>query len=46
MMKPREEEQICERCGYPIDDYKCVCPYCGKSFGCDCCIGPDAVTGG
>jgi hypothetical protein len=39
-------EPVCERCGYPIDDCKCVCPYCGESAGCECCIGNDKVTGG
>jgi hypothetical protein len=40
------EEPICERCGYPIDDCKCVCPYCGESSNCKCSIGVDKATGG
>jgi hypothetical protein len=40
------EEPICERCGYPIDDCKCVCPYCGESVNCECGIGIDKATGG
>ena len=39
-------EPICDRCGNPIDDCKCVCPYCGESSGCECCIGSDKATGG
>ncbi len=39
-------EIMCENCGHPIDDCKCVCPYCGESAGCECCIGARAVTGG
>ncbi|SNQ62297.1 hypothetical protein [Candidatus Methanoperedens nitratireducens] len=39
-------EPKCENCGNPIDDCNCVCPYCGETALCDCCIGRDAVTGG
>lgn len=39
-------ELICDRCGSPIDDCKCVCPYCGESSRCECCVGPDKATGG
>jgi hypothetical protein len=45
-MKSEEVEPICEKCGYPIDDCKCVCPYCGESAGCECGIGIDKATGG
>ncbi|HUW47695.1 MAG TPA: hypothetical protein VMW36_03000 [Patescibacteria group bacterium] len=44
-MKRKSEIPLCERCQNPIDNCKCLCPYCGKSSGCDCCI-DDAVTGG
>ncbi len=36
----------CDNCGEPIDDCKCVCPYCGETDGCTCCIGTEKVTGG
>ncbi len=36
----------CDNCGEPIDDCKCVCPYCGETDGCVCCVGTDKVTGG
>jgi hypothetical protein len=39
-------EPRCENCGEPIDQCKCVCPYCGETDGCTCCIGSDKVTGG
>jgi hypothetical protein len=45
-MNSEEMEVTCDRCGYPIDDCKCICPYCGESAGCECCIGNDKVTGG
>jgi len=31
-------EPICDRCGNLIDHCECVCPYCGESSGCECCI--------
>ena len=45
-MKTEVRVPICEKCGYPIDDCKCVCPYCGETSDCQCCIGTDKVTGG
>ena len=45
-MDSEKDEPICEMCGYPIDDCKCVCPYCGESESCECCIGNDKTTGG
>jgi len=33
-----EKIPLCENCGQPIDDCKCVCPYCGETSGCLCCI--------
>jgi len=36
----------CEKCGQPIDECKCRCPYCGETAACDCCIGVDKATGG
>ena len=45
-MESEKEELVCERCGYPIDDCKCVCPYCGESEDRECCIGNDKATGG
>jgi len=29
-----------------IDDCQCVCPYCGETTKCECCIGIEVVTGG
>jgi hypothetical protein len=37
---------ICERCGNPINDCTCRCPYCGEIGLCECCIGRQTVTGG
>ncbi len=31
-MKKKEELPRCQNCGNPIDDCKCVCPYCGESI--------------
>ena len=45
-MAKEKKELCCDNCGHPIDDCKCVCPYCGESAGCHCCIGNDKVTGG
>jgi hypothetical protein len=45
-MKSEEKMPLCEKCGCPIDECKCVCPYCGESSGCECCVGTDAATGG
>jgi hypothetical protein len=47
-MKKKEEQEIprCERCGNPIDDCTCACPYCGETTGCDCCAGYGRATGG
>ncbi|MEM2943721.1 MAG: hypothetical protein QW087_03160 [Methanomassiliicoccales archaeon] len=41
-----ELELICQFCGRPINQCACVCPYCGESCGCECCIGLDKATGG
>lgn len=41
-----EDRPRCEKCGNFIDDCKCVCPYCGETDGCTCCIGNDKTTGG
>jgi len=41
-----EELPRCERCGNPIDDCKCACPYCGETHGCTCCAGYGKATGG
>jgi hypothetical protein len=45
-VKKKEEEPRCDNCGNLIDDCRCVCPYCGESAGCHCCIGDDKATGG
>ncbi|MGB9659650.1 MAG: hypothetical protein ACPLY9_03920, partial [Nitrososphaerales archaeon] len=37
---------LCERCGQPVDNCECICPYCGETCCCDCCIGMDKATGG
>lgn len=37
---------ICDRCAAPLDECKCVCPYCGESKGCMCAIGPDSPMAG
>jgi len=29
----------CENCGYPFEECRCSCPYCGETSLCDCCIG-------
>ncbi|MGD6934079.1 MAG: hypothetical protein ACQCN5_07735 [Candidatus Bathyarchaeia archaeon] len=42
----KEERPRCEKCGNFIDDCKCVCPYCGETDGCTCCVGNDKATGG
>jgi hypothetical protein len=44
--KATETVPLCDNCGNPIDDCKCVCPYCGETDGCTCCIGADKATGG
>ncbi len=46
MLKKKATEPRCDHCGNPIDDCKCVCPYCGETVDCTCCIGTDKVTGG
>ncbi|MEM3383537.1 MAG: hypothetical protein QW698_05795 [Nitrososphaerales archaeon] len=45
-MDLKEYLPLCERCGQPIDDCKCICPYCGETCCCECCIGMDKATGG
>jgi hypothetical protein len=45
-MKSNEKIPLCEKCGYPIDECKCVCPYCGETSDCECCLGADTATGG
>lgn len=45
-MAQEEELPRCEKCGNPIDDCKCACPYCGETSGCDCCTGYGKATGG
>ncbi len=45
-VKMKEYEPHCERCKKFIDDCICVCPYCGESSGCICCIGVGKATGG
>jgi len=32
------KEPRCGNCGNFIDDCKCVCPYCGETSKCTCCI--------
>jgi hypothetical protein len=48
MKKEEKEKEMprCDNCGNFIDECTCVCPYCGESTGCECCIGSDKVTGG
>jgi hypothetical protein len=46
LLKEKKTIPRCETCGNPIDDCKCVCPYCGETVHCTCCIGTDKVTGG
>ncbi|HMK95778.1 MAG TPA: hypothetical protein VK536_10320 [Candidatus Limnocylindrales bacterium] len=36
----------CVNCGNFIDDCKCVCPYCGETAKCRCCIGIEKASGG
>jgi len=36
----------CINCGNFIDDCNCVCPYCGETAKCTCCIGTDKAAGG
>ncbi|HEY5606395.1 MAG TPA: hypothetical protein VIL45_07760 [Thermoplasmata archaeon] len=36
----------CPRCGQPLEACSCVCPFCGESAGCRCCIGYGVATGG
>ncbi|MEM2970234.1 MAG: hypothetical protein QXR63_04795 [Candidatus Bathyarchaeia archaeon] len=45
-MSSEEYVPLCERCGQPVDDCKCVCPYCSETSSCECCIGMDKATGG
>ncbi|MEM1586167.1 MAG: hypothetical protein QXX99_02145 [Candidatus Bathyarchaeia archaeon] len=45
-MNSDEYTPLCEKCGQPIDNYRCVCPYCCEASGCGCCIGADKATGG
>ncbi len=44
--KPVVDVPRCDGCSEPIDNCKCVCPYCGETDGCTCCVGSDKVTGG
>ncbi|MCW4052711.1 MAG: hypothetical protein NWE78_05855 [Candidatus Bathyarchaeota archaeon] len=46
MLKESEDQVPCEKCGSSIDECKCVCPYCGESDGCTCCVGYGCATGG
>ncbi|MCS7115953.1 MAG: hypothetical protein RMJ31_02655 [Nitrososphaerota archaeon] len=46
MSSSSEEYVLCEKCGRVIDDCRCVCPYCGETINCECCIGMDKATGG
>jgi len=46
MSKEKKEAPRCDNCGNFIDDCTCVCPYCGESASCDCCIGNGKATGG
>jgi hypothetical protein len=41
-----EYQPRCINCGNFIDDCICVCPYCGETAKCTCCIGVDKATGG
>ncbi|HJX24458.1 MAG TPA: hypothetical protein VJ574_08685 [Candidatus Bathyarchaeia archaeon] len=36
----------CDKCGYSIDQCQCVCPYCGETTLCTCCIGYGRAMGG
>ena len=46
MKKPiGDNEPSCDYCGNPIEICMCVCPYCGETTSCECCL-HDAVTGG
>ncbi|MDH5634702.1 MAG: hypothetical protein OEY30_02630 [Candidatus Bathyarchaeota archaeon] len=45
-MEESEECALCKNCGNPIDDCKCVCPYCGETEACTCCVGLGCTTGG
>ncbi|MDH5419368.1 MAG: hypothetical protein OEY39_02095 [Candidatus Bathyarchaeota archaeon] len=45
-MSEPEEQILCEKCGSPVDDCECACPYCGEKEGCTCCIGYGCATGG
>jgi hypothetical protein len=45
-MNSEDAEPRCEQCGEFIDECKCVCPYCGETSECDCCIGTGKATGG
>lgn len=45
-MSSEEEAPICERCGCQFEECECVCPYCGESAECECCIGYGRATGG
>ncbi|HKO39653.1 MAG TPA: hypothetical protein VJU85_00200 [Nitrososphaeraceae archaeon] len=40
-----DNEPPCDYCGNPIEICMCVCPYCGETNSCECCL-YDAVTGG
>ena len=40
-----ENENLCDYCGNSIEICMCVCPYCGETNSCECCL-YDAVTGG
>ncbi|MCW4024015.1 MAG: hypothetical protein NWF01_03155 [Candidatus Bathyarchaeota archaeon] len=42
----KTKEPRCPRCGNFIDDCTCVCPYCGETNKCTCCIGQARATGG
>ncbi|HEX9262298.1 MAG TPA: hypothetical protein VF893_07195 [Candidatus Bathyarchaeia archaeon] len=45
-MNKEKKMPRCQNCGNLIDDCKCVCPYCGESADCTCCIGYGKATGG
>jgi len=38
------ETSSCEYCGNLIEMCMCVCPYCGETSSCECCLF-DAATG-
>ena len=38
------ETSSCESCGNHIEMCMCVCPYCGETSSCECCLF-DTATG-